>query len=106
MGSRIMIVTGDEKKAELWPKPDSQCALPDFPIRVSGAVGFWTAQGPTVCGGDVEENKCFLFEKHQWMPWTNMRTARRWASALQVNPNQALIIGGWKGGDVYSRTTE
>ena len=96
-----MIVTGDEKKAELWPKPDPQCALPNFPIKVSGAVGFWTAQGPTVCGGDGGENKCFRYEEHQWMPWTNMGTARKWASALQINPNQALIIGGrdenWNG---------
>jgi len=29
------------------------------------------------------------------MPWTNMGTARRSASALQINPNQALIIGGY-----------
>jgi len=28
------------------------------------------------------------------MPWTNMGTAREAASALQINPNQALIIGG------------
>ena len=29
------------------------------------------------------------------MPWTNMGTARWGASALQINPNQALIIGGY-----------
>ena len=28
------------------------------------------------------------------MPWTNMGTARKLASALQINPDQALIIGG------------
>ena len=28
------------------------------------------------------------------MPWTNLGTARQRASALQINPNQALIIGG------------
>ena len=28
------------------------------------------------------------------MPWTNMGTAREYASALQINPNQAFIIGG------------
>ena len=28
------------------------------------------------------------------MPWTNMGTARYYASALQIDPNQALIIGG------------
>merc|ERR1711988_1113671 len=40
-------------------------------------------------------NKCFFYSKeHQWMPWTNMGTARIYASALQINPNQALIIGG------------
>ena len=28
------------------------------------------------------------------MPLTNMTTPRNYASALQINPNQALIIGG------------
>merc|ERR1712062_375321 len=95
--SRILVVGGLEefrKQTQLWPKPDSQCTLTDFPLEVSGAVGFWTAQGPTVCGGDGGENKCFLYREHQWMPWTNMGTARQLASALQMNPNQALIIGG------------
>ena len=46
------------------------------------------------------------------MPWTNMGTARWYASALQINPNQALIIGGydenWKEVSGYdgSNTTE
>jgi len=84
---------GYSKKTELWPKTDSQCALHDFPPSVAGAVGFWTAQGPTVCGG-YKENKCFLYREHRWMPWTNMGTARVGASALQINPNQAFIIGG------------
>ena len=40
------------------------------------------------------------------MPWTNMGTARSYASALQINPNQALIIGG--GDENYNdlKTTE
>ena len=29
------------------------------------------------------------------MPWNNMGTARRYASALQIDPNHALIIGGY-----------
>ena len=87
------------KKTELWPKPDSQCSLPNFPLENFGAVGFWTVQGPTVCGGVDGKgktlNKCFLYKKHQWMLSTNMETARGYASALQINPNQALIIGGY-----------
>ena len=97
------------KKTELWPKPDSQCALPNFPLQVSGAVGFWTAQGPTVCGGwkrGGSINKCFLYNEHQWMPWTNMGTARRYASALQINPDQALIIGGTDENAYSLKTTE
>ena len=85
------------KQTEVWPKTDSQCTLTDFPLKVHGTVGFWTVQGPTVCGGWgglKTENKCFLFKEHQWMPWTNLGTARQRASALQINPNQALIIGG------------
>jgi len=89
---------GFRKQTELWPKTDSQCTLPNFPLEIYGAVGFWTAQGPTVCGGSDGENrtnKCFIFKNQQWMAWTNMGTARQWASALQINPIQALIIGGW-----------
>jgi len=101
--TRILVVGGIgefSKQTQLWPKPDYQCTLQDFPLEVSGAVGFWTAQGPTVCGGYNRDsrngiNKCFFYSKeHQWMPWTNMGTARHQASALQINPNQALIIGG------------
>ena len=94
------------EKTELWPKPDSQCALPTFPIKVPGAVEFWTAQGPTVCGGRTGGKKCFQFKKHQWKPWTNMGTARQWASALQINPNQALVIGGIDDNWNHLRTTE
>ena len=86
---------GRKKKTEIWPRPDSQCPLPNLPIDVYGAVGFWTAQGPTVCGGFKEGGKkCFVFTEHQWKPWTNMETARAFTSALQINPNQVLIIGG------------
>ena len=62
---RILVVSGYEKKTELWPKPDPQCALPDFPLEVSGAVGFWTAQRPTVCGGEERLKKCFTLKEHQ-----------------------------------------
>jgi len=40
------------------------------------------------------------------MPWTNMGTARRYASALQINPNQALIIGGYDENRNALKTTE
>jgi len=60
---RILVVTGrgsrSQKKTEVWPKPESQCALPDFPLEVGGTVGFWTAQGPMVCGGFGEKNASF-----------------------------------------------
>ena len=89
-------MTGDgysQKKTEVWPKPESQCTLPDFPLEVFGAVGFWTAQGPMMCGGwNVKE--CFLYKKHQWMNAINMRTPRKQSSVLQINHNKAIIIGG------------
>jgi len=106
---RILVVTGsgdNNEKTELWPKPDSQCTLTDFPLEVNGTVGFWTAQGPTVCGG-WREKRCFFYSKeHQWMPWTNMGTARNEASALQINPNQAFIIGGYDENGNDLKTTE
>ena len=105
---RILVVTGlvdSGKNTELWPKSDSQCTLTDIPLDVYGAVGFLTAQGPAVCGGK-RGNKCFLFKENQWMPWTNMGTARTSASAIQINPNQALIIGGLDENGNRLKTTE
>jgi len=109
---RILVVTGyggSRKKTQLWPKPDAECALGDFPSEVNGAVGFWTAQGPTVCGGydgEKTSNKCFLYKENQWTPWTNMGTARVFASTLQINPNQTLIIGGYDENLNRLKTTE
>ena len=87
------------EETELWPKPDSQCTLQDFPLVVYYPVGFWTAQGPVVCGGyntntNQWNRKCFIYKHRQWMPWTNMTTLRGHASAIQIGQNQALIIGG------------
>merc|ERR1712049_30479 len=107
--TRILVVTGhgySQKKTEVWPKPESQCTLPDFPLEVWGAVGFWTAQGPMVCGGYGGGNKCFLYKNHQWLPSTNMRTERRYASAVQIDPNQAIIIGGYDGNYDALKSTE
>ena len=104
-----MTGSGDSaKKSPLWPKPDySQCAFADdFPQKVSYAVGFWTAQGPTVCGGLGGEDKCFLYEKYQWKTWTNMETERRYASALQINSSHTLIIGGKDENEKRLQTTE
>ena len=107
---RILIVTGSgggglTNKTEVWPKPESQCALPDFPLQVDSAVGFWTAQGPMVCGGDGE-NKCFVYKEHRWMPSTTMGTERLYASAIQITHNQALIIGGYDGNLNDLKSTE
>ena len=89
-----MVAGGGEygMKTELWPGSNN-CPLPNLEVR--GAVGFLTAQGPTVCGGYGGGNKCFLYKEHQWVPWTNMGTARAGASALQRHVwHDALIIGG------------
>ena len=59
-----------------------------------------------MCGGYGGGKKCFLYKQHQWMPWTNMGTARQYASALQVNPNQALIIGGYDENYNHLKTAE
>ena len=100
-----MVAGGGEygMKTELWPGSNN-CPLPNLEVR--GAVGFLTAQGPTVCGGYGGGNKCFLYKEHQWMPWTNMGTARYYASAIQINPNQTLIIGGYDENGNDLKTTE
>ena len=90
----------------LWPKPESQCALPDFSLEVWGAVGFWTAQGPMVCGGNGGGSNCFLYKKNQWIPWNIMQTARFLASALQIDPDHTLIIGGYDGNGNELKSTQ
>ena len=84
-----------KRKTELWPgSPDNQCDdLKDYPIESLFAVAFNTAEGPAVCGGP-RENRCFIYKQHQWLPFTNMTTERKFASATEVNNDQALIIGG------------
>ena len=96
---------GAKSKTELWPGSKTQCDLPDFPIEIEGAVGFNTAKGPVICGG-YEENRCFLHTQNQWMPFHNMSTVRWDASALEVNDDQTLIIGGRDENWNYLKTTE
>merc|ERR1711860_198799 len=104
---KILVVGGDDTrmKTELWPGSKTQCDLPDFPIEIRGAVGFNTAKGPVICGGH-EENRCFLLKQHQWMPFHNMTTARRLASATEVNNDETLIIGGYDENHNKLNTTE
>merc|ERR1712004_472435 len=104
---KILVVGGDDTrmKTELWPGSKTQCDLPDFPIEIGDAVGFNTAKGPVICGGH-EENRCFLLKQHQWMPFHNMTTARRLASATEVNNDETLIIGGYDENHNKLNTTE
>ena len=95
---------GVGKKTEIWSHPQTtktQCALPDFPFKVNGAVGFMTALGPALCGG-WREKRCFVLNQQQWTPLPNMINERYAASAIEVNKHQTLIIGGYGG----SKTTE
>merc|ERR1712004_519577 len=104
---KILVVGGDDTrmKTELWPGSKTQCDLPDFPIEIRGAVGFNTAKGPVICGGEGE-NRCFLLKQHQWMPFSNMTTSRTFASATEVNNDQTLIIGGYDENGNDLQTTE
>merc|ERR1712137_337460 len=59
-----------------------------------------------VCGGYGGGNKCILYKNHQWMHSTNMETQRARASAVQIDPNQAIIIGGYDGNYDALKSTE
>ena len=105
-----MVVSGTRqggkktKKTELiWTaRPNSKCALEDFPLEVSGAAAFQSDDGPVICGGrhgrnreNIHSNQCFLFNfTQQWISWADMTTARSFISAIQFNDHQNLIIGG------------
>merc|ERR1712004_20626 len=105
---KILVVGGDDTgmKTEMWPGSKTQCDLPHFPIEATGAVGFNTAKGPVICGG-LRENRCFILTpQHQWMPFPNMTTARRFASATEVNNDETLIIGGYDENYKFLKTTE
>ena len=111
---KILVVAGYTRghytrKTEIWSQPETRCTLPRFPLNTYGALGFWTAQGPTVCGGHVSESgggkKCFVLNKeHQWMPIPSLTTDRVYASATEVNNDETLIIGGYYGNAL--KTTE
>merc|ERR1712062_342289 len=104
---KILVVggIGAGNKTELWPGSKTQCDLPDFPIKIRGAFGFNTVKGPVICGG-LGENRCLILKQHQWMPSPNMTTARRWASATEVNNDETLIIGGTDENYNALKTTE
>ena len=98
---KILVVGGRDKsdfryKTELWSNPaKKQCDLPDFPVKINnGGIGFNTLKGPAVCSSYSKQ--CFIFQHHQWMPFTNMTTLRSFASAIEVENGQTLIIGGRK----------
>ena len=86
-------ISRHSRKTEIWPQPKTQCDLADFPLKVHGAVGFRTALGPAVCGG-YKEKRCFVYQQHQWIPFPPLKTRREFASAIEVNSHQTLIIGG------------
>ena len=90
----MLVVTGYPltKKTELIPSSENECPLPDFPISLYGAVGFTTAQGPVVCGGEKED--CFILKGQDWTHWASMRTEREGAAVLKLNDDKALILGG------------
>ena len=101
LSGRKIIYTSNT--AEIWSQEKTQCSVPDFPLEVDGAVGFWTEEGPTVCGGGAYSinNQCYFFNnrQRQWMPWTTLKEERRiGASAIQIDRNTALIIGGGSSG--------
>merc|ERR1711944_193864 len=100
--TKVLVVTGWNKKTELIPlipSSENECTLPDFPISLTGAVGFTTAQGPVVCGGEKEDddsiNKdCFILKGQDWTHWASMRTARDAAAVLKLKDDKTLILGG------------
>ena len=80
-------------------RPNIICDIPDFPIQVTGAVGFNSINGPTICGGRKSDgtvtNECNnLNSDHQWESLTNMTTRRARASVTQTNSDKVLFIGG------------
>ena len=102
-------------KTEMWPRSKNQCNLQNFPMTVSGAVLFKTASGPVICGGqkyipnygNKVENRCWIHKEDlQWIPNPPMKIKREHASAIEVNNDQTLIIGGIDGNGFGLRSTE
>ena len=104
--TKMLVVSGypydSGKKTELIDlgKPNINCDLPDFPIQVTGAVGFNNVNGPTICGGRKSDrtvtNACFnLNSDHQWESLTNLTIPRAGASVTQFDSDEVLIIGGF-----------
>ena len=67
-----------------------------------GSVGFNTESGPMICGGQFSgegicSKSCYLYSAHtkSWTPSESLTKARYGASVIQINPNEALIMGGY-----------
>ena len=90
------------KKTELinLSGSNSQCSLPDHPTR-RGLVGFITSEGPVVCGGEGRAGRgdpshCRILKSNkEWSMWHNMIQKRSYASAIKINDQQTLILGGY-----------
>ena len=110
-------------KIEMWPRSKNlqeQCGESDqsayLPLsKSSGAVVFNTASGPVICGGTyiqnrqwIVEDRCWIHRQdiQQWVPSPNMKIKREQASAIEVNNDQTLIIGGINEKGFTLRSTE
>ena len=76
---------------------------------------FNTASGPVICGGTyiqnrqwIVEDRCWIHRQdiQQWVPSPNMKIKREQASAIEVNNDQTLIIGGINEKGFTLRSTE
>jgi len=77
--------------------PKENCTLPDYPLEVYGAVGFYTDQGPTVCGGESNYKRikeCYTLLSNGWTESNPISTSRRYASAINIDSTETLILGG------------
>jgi len=77
----------------------------DADLHVEYAVGFRTKLGPMVCGGKGEEgiatSLCHQFDTSSMTfkkETFSLKSSRKFASAFQLNSDQALVFGGLDGG--------
>ena len=91
--------------------PSNTCKLPDFPTKLSDAVGGFTIKGPFICSGydhGSRSRDCYLLTRdRQFNKSKNiLETERYEASSMVTDDGKLWVTGGYYSSGTYLRRTE
>ena len=119
VASKFLVLTGKPEDAATKSEfldiknPSNTCKLPlpDFPTKLSDAVGGFTKKGPFICSGYDDGSTtrdCYLLTSdRQFKKYKNkLSTAIVEASSLVTKNGELWVGGGYAGTKDYRKTTE